>query len=224
MDVNKISEQLLLAVKMEEPTTSLVEELANVSFGDLRDTLTTDTHKKAFWINAYNAYFQILRKEQHVDKPAIYKERLVEIAGQKLSLDDIEHGILRQGKFKEGAAPPILLRNLIEELMVATVDYRIHFSLNCGAKSCPPIAFYSVEKLEQQLEMATIGFLESETDILTDKKEAHVTALFNWFEEDFGGKTGVLAILAEKLNVNMEGFQLVYKEYSWEEDLGNFVV
>lgn len=223
MDVNKISEKLLLAVKMEESTASFVEELANLSFSDLRDALPTDTHKKAFWINAYNAYFQILRKEQQVEKPAIYRDRLVKIAGQKLSLDDIEHGILRRGKFKEGFEPTILLKNLIEELMVETVDYRIHFSLNCGAKSCPPIAFYSVEKLEQQLDMATIGFLESETDILADKREVHVTALFDWFEEDFGGKKGVLAILQEKLKVNTEAFQLVYKEYSWEEDLANFV-
>jgi thiol-disulfide isomerase/thioredoxin len=32
------------------------------------------------------------------------------------------------------------------------VDYRIHFALNCGAKSCPPIVYYSPEKLDQQLE------------------------------------------------------------------------
>ena len=107
-------------------------------------------------------------------------------------------------------------------MAVAKIDYRIHFALNCGAKSCPPIAFYSAQKINQQLELATVSFLETETDIFADKKELHVTTLFKWFFADFGGRKGIRQIIAEKLNVETKDYKIVYKPYSWEESLENY--
>ena len=40
-------------------------------------------------------------------------------------------------------------------MAVDVIDFRIHFALNCGAKSCPPIAFYSYDKINDQLDLAT---------------------------------------------------------------------
>ena len=40
------------------------------------------------------------------------------------------------------------------------MDYRIHFALNCGAKSCPAISFYSAKTLDQQLTTAENNFIE----------------------------------------------------------------
>jgi len=88
--------------------------------------------------------------------------------------------------------------------------------------SCPPIAFYSLDKIEQQLEMATLSFLEGETEVLEDKKEIHITQLFKWFHGDFGGNAGIRKILNEKLNIKTKGFSLKYRPYSWDEELDNY--
>ncbi len=221
---NKISEQLLLAVKMQQSPNKLIAELEQLNLQQLQADLKTDALKKAFWINCYNAYFQILRKTWKVNKSEIYTKKIIVIAGEKFSLDDIEHGILRRYryKFSLGYLPNPFAPNLIKQLAVSQIDYRIHFALNCGAESCPPIAFYSSDKIEQQLELATLSFLETETAVLNDKKEIHISTLFKWFLGDFGGRKGTRKILAEKLEIETNGYALIYKPYSWEEALDNY--
>ena len=222
MTINLLSEKLLLAVKMQEPTGDLLAQLT--AWPKLEESLTTDLEKKAFWINCYNAFFQILRKEKNIEKPAIYRDQFFSVAGQKISLDEIEHGILRRYryKFSLGYLPNLLAPRWIKNLAVDQMDYRIHFALNCGAKSCPPIAFYSPDRLEAQLDIATLSFLEGETTLFPEKKEIHTSRLFQWFIGDFGGKRGVRNILQEKLKTKLSGFKLVYTEYSWAEELDNF--
>ncbi len=224
MSVNKISEQLLLAVKTNQSHDDFLSQLEKYSLDQLEKELNNDEAKKAFWINIYNAFFQIFRKFNQIDKPEIYKEKLINIASEKFSLDDVEHGILRKYRYKYslGFLPNIFTKKLIKRLAVDDIDYRIHFALNCGAKSCPPIAFYSLEKIEAQLQMATLSFLEGETDILEEKKEIHVTQLFKWFLADFGGKSGIREILNEHLRIESKGYELIFKPYSWEEDLENY--
>ncbi|MCR9289644.1 DUF547 domain-containing protein [Saprospiraceae bacterium] len=224
MNVNQLSEQLLLQIKMGEPWTDFESKLANLTLETLKKELPADNHKKAFWINIYNAFFLILRKEKKLDKPEIYRKKAIQIGGNSFSLDDIEHGILRKyrWKFSIGYLPNIFTSSLIKDLAVSKIDYRIHFALNCGAKSCPPIAFYAPEKIENQLEMATLSFLESETDVLNNQKEIHITRLFLWFLGDFGGRKGVRKILKERLNIETKGMKLIFKAYDWEEDLNNY--
>lgn len=223
--VNQLSEQLLLAVKMNQATDDFLRQLEYVDLSDLQGQLHNDTIKKAFWINLYNAFYQILRKVRKVEKSNIYVDKLIKVAGKPLSLDDIEHRILRKYryKFSLGYLANPFAPKLIKQLAVKKIDYRIHFALNCGAESCPPIAFYTVDQLDAQLEMATLNFLESETDVFEDKKEIHISRLFQWFRGDFGGKQGTCKILEEKLGQVTKGFKLIYKKYSWEEQLDNYV-
>ena len=225
MTPNQLSEQLLLQVKMQKPTNEIVSALEKLSLQNLKNALHDDDHKKAFWINLYNAFFLILRKELKLDKPAIYRDRVIIIAGQTFSLDDIEHGILRKYRFKWalGYLPHPFAPAIVKRLAVSKMDYRIHFALNCGAKSCPPIAFYSTDQLERQLNMAALAFLEYETEVFTEKKEVHVTRLFQWFLGDFGGKRGIRRILKKHLQLETKGMKIVYREYDWTEDLDAFV-
>ncbi|KAA3635994.1 MAG: DUF547 domain-containing protein [Bacteroidetes bacterium] len=224
-DLITLSEQILLSVKNEQPSDSLTSELEQYLHSQLHIQLKTDGQKKAFWINIYNAYFLILRKYQNVDKPDIYRKKLVTIAGKKWSLDDIEHGILRKGRFKYsfGFFPNPFLSKAIKQLAVKKIDYRIHFALNCGAKSCPPIAFYSADKIDQQLKTATLSFLENETTIDQDNKTISVSRLMLWYLGDFGGKSGIKRILKNKLNLNTRGYKVIFNQYSWEENLDNFI-
>ena len=224
-NIPKLSEDLLLAVKLNAPTSSLVSLYGNLAMQSILQNLKNDTNKNAFWINTYNAFFQILSTVNKLEKKEIYINKVINIGGEKFSLDDIEHGILRKYRYKKslGYFPNLFAPKLIRALAVENVDYRIHFALNCGAKSCPPIAFYSPNKLDQQLEMATLSFLESETEIDDILKEIHVTRLFLWFIADFGGKKGIKQILKSKLDINTSGYTLKFKSYSWDKVLANYI-
>jgi len=223
IDPIELSEELLLAVKLKKATTPLEAGLKNLSLSSLKEALQDDDRKKAFWINSYNAYFQIIRSEG-TQKPDIYRKRLIHIAGYVFSLDDIEHGILRRNRYKYsmGYLKNIFAKRMIKSLSVDRLDYRIHFALNCGAKSCPPIAFYKHSLLDKQLNLATQSFLEAETIIDEQEATVHVTALFKWFAGDFGGKKGIVNIYKNQLDVDISKLEIKYSAYSWEEDLYNF--
>lgn len=51
-----------------------------------------------------------------------------------------------------------------KEFRVDRLDPRIHFALNCGARSCPPVAYYTVDQIDEQLQAAMTGHLKAETD------------------------------------------------------------
>lgn len=222
-DLQSLAEQLLLAVKMEKDTSALSAQLKQIPIDELKSQLLNDDKKKAFWINIYNSYFQILRQEK-VEKPSIYKKRLIYIAGKKFSLDEIEHGILRKNKFKYslGYLPNYFASQLIKSLTVDQLDYRIHFALNCGAKSCPPIAFYRSIQINEQLDMATQSFLETESQFNHDKKIIYTSSLFKWYLADFGAQNGIQKIFELFLDRSFKNYAIRYTDYSWEEELGNF--
>lgn len=210
---------------MQEDVDLLMETIADLDLPDLQATLDSDQKKKTFWINAYNAYFQILRKDLNLNKPDIYRNRVVKIAGQKFSLDDIEHGILRKFRYKYslGYLSNVFTKKLIKNLAVDTIDYRIHFALNCGAKSCPPIAFYRADKIETQLELASHSFLAQETKIDHQTKTILTTALFKWYLADFGGLTGIKKILSHHFERKLDSYSVGFNPYSWEEQLDNYI-
>jgi len=223
-NLNILSEQLLLAVKMEKDYAGFLEELAGFKLSDIEKKLPDDSCKIAFWINIYNAFFQILRKDMDLRQPKIYTTKQMNMAGQKISLDDIEHGILRRFRYKYslGYLPDPFVSTLIKKWAVNSIDFRIHFALNCGAKSCPPIAFYTVDKLEEQLELAGVLFLNEDTRIDAQRKEAHISRLFLWFLKDFGGRKGARKIVSKYLNQDLGGYKIIYNQYSWEEQLNNY--
>jgi hypothetical protein len=222
--LNRLSEQLLFNVKMKRSTAEARSEIESFGLEKLASNLLDDSRKKAFWINIYNAYYQILRTENNIVKPDIYKKKLFSIAGKLLSLDDVEHGILRRyrHKYSLGFFPNLFAARFIKNHAVDKLDYRIHFALNCGAKSCPPIAFYSPDKIDAQLDLATQSFLEGESEFYEVEKVVSTTTLFKWFYADFERRSGIKRIFQEQLGKDISEYKIEYKEYSWEEDLDNF--
>ncbi len=65
-------------------------------------------------------------------------------------------------------------------------DPRIHFALNCGARSSPQIAIYSSTNLEKALNMATASYCNSEIDVSPDSTEILLSKLFLWYRSYFG--------------------------------------
>jgi Protein of unknown function, DUF547 len=220
----QLSEQLLYAVKTEAATDSLEKALSSLEVNDVVTGLNNDTARKVFWINMYNAWFQLLALKEKKTSPEIYAVKSVAIAGHLFSLDDIEHGILRKyrWKYSEGYLPQFLPPALIKKLAVSNIDYRIHFTLNCGAKSCPAIAFYTYKNLEEQLNMATRVFLKGETTVDHQKKEIHTSKILDWYKGDFGGTKGVLSILAGTLQQDLTGYNIKFNEYDWTTQLKNY--
>lgn len=223
MDVQAKAEQLLRHIKMGKPTKPLEVVLAGLDFDTLRQGLKTDQERKAFWINIYNAYYLLLRQLEW-ERPLVFQMKLVPLAGMRFSLDEIEHGILRRcrAKWAAGFLPSPFYRFPIYQLMLKKSDCRIHFALNCGAKSCPPIAFYKVEKLEDQLDVATYSFLEQETRIDREKLTLHVSQLLRWYVGDFGGFRGLRQLLYHTLDLEPLGWHLRFRPYDWADRLYNF--
>jgi Protein of unknown function, DUF547 len=141
-----------------------------------------EQERLAFYINAYNAYTIRLINLKH-ERSSIrninktlglrlkgpWKEAFADVAGKTLSLDDIEHGIIRR-QFKEP---------------------RIHFALVCAAMSCPPLRSeaYSGARLDAQLDDQARTFLLDSPDanrLDLQKGILYVSPIFEWYKEDFG--------------------------------------
>ena len=220
-----LAEQLLYGVKTETATDDIERALSDISLAALIAGLCDDNAKKTFWINIYNAWFQILAIRLSKTQPQIFTEKLIRIAGIQFSLDDIEHGILRKYRWKYslGYLPQFNPAPHITQLCVATIDYRIHFALNCGAKSCPPIAFYQYEQLETQLTMATNAFLNAETTIDAANKIVKVNRIMLWFNGDFGGNGCITQILTTYCAHDVRAYRIVFQSYDWSTLLKNYV-
>lgn len=174
------------AVKIEE----LEKQVSDLRKFDLNSLLDDDS-KRAFWINVYNGltnYFIIRHqlKKSVWEAENFFSALKVNIVGTDISLDDIEHGILRKnGQRKKGKALQFEPANAKLKLMVKQFDPRIHFALNCGSVSCPPIAFYSAENIDRELSLAEESFASQEFMIIPGRQEIHCSEIFIWYRTDF---------------------------------------
>ncbi len=146
------------------------------------------------------------------------------VARRRLSPNAIEHGILRRSAFLAGLG---YLRNPFPSrferlLRVERVDPRIHFALNCGARSCPPLAAWHPATLDADLERATAAYVVAESARSADGREVRVPRLLRWYRGDFGGRSGTLALLRRHGVIGPdEAPRLRYADYDWTLDLGD---
>jgi hypothetical protein len=200
MDLQILSQQFLLAVKSGAPAEIYLQELSKLSPQQLAAQLPTDDARKAFWINLYNgitAYSLANDASQYEHRTRFFKRQQIQLAGTSLSLNDVEHGILRRSRslISLGYGRQWFRKRANKLLQVDRIDYRIHFALNCGAKSCPPIAFYEPARLQSQLNLAMRGFLKANVVLAADGKTVEVPKILGWFRADFGGKKGIIRLL-----------------------------
>lgn len=107
-----------------------------------------------------------------------WKAKLLTLAGTELSLDDIEHNILR-AVFK---------------------DPRVHYAVNCASVGCPNLATEALTaaKLESQLDAGARAYINHPRGVTAVTDGVRVSSIYNWFKADFGGNdTGVLQHLAK---------------------------
>jgi hypothetical protein len=224
----KLSEDFLYAAKTGDTTARFIDTLKNTNEHLLAAELNTDHKRLAFWLNIYNGFTQVILKKdpnQYKTRGAFFSSRQIIIAGKRLSLDDIEHGILRHStiKWSEGYLSALLPSSFERKFRVEKLDYRIHFALNCGAKSCPPIAFYEPNMIDQQLTLAAKVYLKGECTYDATKNTVEVPALMGWFRHDFGGKSNILTILKQNKIIPQDSDPtIIFKKYDWSLYLNNY--
>jgi len=224
----ELSAQLLEKIIANQETASIQTQLATVSVEELSAQLSNDIQKKAFWINVYNAHIQIILNENpdlYKDRGAFFKKEQITIAGELLSFDDIEHGIIRSStiKLSWGLLKNPFVGKYERTFRTDDTDPRVHFALNCGAKSCPLVAIYYPENFDKKIDAVVINFLKKETTYKKTENKVMITPLFSWFRGDFDGKNGIKKFLKNyQLIPEDSDPELIFIDYDWTLSLGNY--
>ncbi len=212
------SQNYLLAVKSDEPIQAFQDTLAMIDLDSLKAELNTFSEGLCFWINMYNALVQTKAKRDSgsfQNRNAFFKQADISIGQAKLSLDNIEHNILRGVKKGQN--------DFTNSFKLEKLDYRLHFALNCGAAACPPIAFYSADKIHEQLDLAEEIFVETSSKFDTITGILETSMILEWYKEDFGGEEGIIRLM-KKHNVvkDVTVTKITYTPYDWTLDLNNY--
>lgn len=197
-------------------------------------TLTSPQEKRAFWINLYNALVidavlaldvQVSVTEGWLGILRFFRQAAYNVGGQRVSLEDIEHGILRANRgnpYVPGShfAPGDPRLNWA----LPDVDKRIHFALNCGSMSCPPVGVYTADRLTDQLDLAARNFVAQSTSYGVGTDRLCLSQIFRWYAADFGGQAEVLAFVLhhlpagetrDRLAAQQSTVKLAYQRYDW---------
>jgi peroxiredoxin len=228
--VVKLSQDFVYAARTGDVTDNFRRQLAALNNNELVGQLKTDNEKKAFWLNLYNGFVQALLRAdtaRYSDRKQFFGSKQFTVAGHNLSLDDIEHGILRhsrstgRGNYFSNVFPDSFER----QQRVSRVDYRVHFALNCGARSCPPIAFYRPEDIDHQLDLATDNYLKNEVVSSPSDNLVDLPAIMGWFRADFGGRKGIRQLLEKKgLIPAGSNPRMRFQPYDWTLELNTKVL
>jgi hypothetical protein len=178
----------------------LTAHLPNVAL----DRLTTREEKLAFWLNPYNALIIDgiihlgIRKTVKEDA-GFFRRVAYNVGGFRFSADDIEHGILRANAGHPVIHGPQLGKHdPRRRFALEQTDFRIHFALVCGAKSCPPVNFYDADHIDSQLDLAARNFLSQDVEIDPDRQIIRLSRLLQWYASDFGAGIWVKLGLGDK--------------------------
>ena len=170
--------------------------------------------QRAYWINLYNALtVQLVLDHYPVDSirdidisPGLFADgpwgaELITVEGEALTLNDIEHRILR----------PIW------------PDPRLHYAVNCASIGCPDLQAraFTAETAEALMESAARAFINHPRGVSVAAGRVTVSSLYAWFAEDFGGgDPGILAHIrryaAPELSAALDGLTVIDDhDYDW---------
>jgi hypothetical protein len=136
--------------------------------------------QKAYWINLYNGLtVEVILSRYPVQSirdinisPGLFSRgpwdaKLLSIEGEKLSLNDVEHRILR----------PVWK------------DNRVHYAVNCASLGCPNLqpAAYTGDNTESLLEKGAREYINHPRGVAIRKGKLVVSSIYVWLNEDFGG-------------------------------------
>ena len=166
----------------------------------------------AYWINLYNALTVDLILRNYPVKSITklgkgwfrvgpWDDKIITIADQEISLNDIEHRILR----------PIF------------ENPRIHYAVNCASIGCPDIApvAYSGDLIEAQMDEAAKRFINQSKGVNFVGGRLVLSKIFEWYADDFDGEDGVWKELLQFADAGLRARLEAYKggisyHYNWK--------
>lgn len=138
--------------------------------------------QKAYWINLYNALTVDLILDNYPLQSITqlgrkffsfgpWNDTSITVVGKKLSLNDIEHGILR----------PIFK------------DERIHYAVNCASVSCPNLSgtAFTARNTEKQLDLAARGYINHPRGVEVLGDTLLLSSIYDWYKDDFGDEASL---------------------------------
>jgi Protein of unknown function, DUF547 len=170
--------------------------------------------QKAYWINLYNAttvkvvlaHYPVKSIREINISPGLFRRgpwgaKLLTIQGRKVSLDDIEHQILR----------PLWK------------DNRVHYAVNCASLGCPNLQpeAYSAENTETLLEKGAREYVNHPRGARLAGDRLYLSSIYDWFQADFGGSENSVVHHLQKyaepgLAEKLKGFRgKISYEYDW---------
>ncbi len=160
----------------------------------------TKEEQMAYWINAYNAFTVKLILDHYpvksirdIHKGDPWNVKWIEIGKKTYSLNEIENEMLR-ARFR---------------------DARIHFAVNCAARSCPPLynRAWEASTLSQTLDARARAFINNPRYNQISPSEAKVSKIFDWYATDFGD---LRAFLNRYARTQLQaGASIDFLEYDW---------
>lgn len=139
-----------------------------------------EREQRAFWANLYNAitidvvldHYPVKSIRDIAISPGLFAvgpwgKKLTSVEGKSLSLDDIEHKILRK----------------------IWKDPRVHYSVNCASIGCPnlPAEPFTGAKLEKMLDEGARAYINHPRGVtVADTGRVTASRIYDWFSEDFG--------------------------------------
>jgi hypothetical protein len=224
VDLINFTRDFLRAAKNGNSIDPFLTELLGISEANILKELEEDTSKKVFWINLYNAFVLIeFRNKSKLN----YDTKVAYFQGISLSLDEIEHGVLRGSKSKLGLGyfRKWNVSSFEKLARVNSTDYRVHFALNCGANSCPPIFVFSKDRLDDDLDLVTQNYLLDSICFKQNENVLKVPRLCLWYFCDFGGFKGIQRMLKRYNIVAPDVFPKIgFLKYDRSVNTNNFSI
>lgn len=189
---------------------SYINSLENLSISKYNKV-----NQKVYWINLYNALtVKIILDNYPVNsildiklsglfKVGPWDKKLLTIEGNKVSLNDIEHRILR----------PIWK------------DKRIHFALNCASIGCPELqtTAFTVLNVEELLKRSEQNFIQSPRGLEVTSKSILLSSIFKWYSVDFGkNESQILEYLSRIKGIELSTFKGKKVKYQYNWDLNEY--
>eukprot|EP00554_Chaetoceros_debilis_P007967 CAMPEP_0194079318 /NCGR_PEP_ID=MMETSP0149-20130528/5542_1 /TAXON_ID=122233 /ORGANISM="Chaetoceros debilis, Strain MM31A-1" /LENGTH=518 /DNA_ID=CAMNT_0038760777 /DNA_START=97 /DNA_END=1653 /DNA_ORIENTATION=- len=195
--------------------------------------------RTAFIINIYNLmikYAQIKHgvPTNNLQRAKFFSNIRVNIGGEDYSFQELENGILRAN-----ATPPYSLTKIFAQSdyrirhVLEKVDCRIHFALNCGARSCPPVKKFSSADLEEELRIVALAFCEQDDNVKLDEErnEILLNTIFKWYKPDFLSSDsefpstivqflrGERKLILKRMISGGKKIKLKYNSYDWSSNV-----
>ncbi len=183
-----------IAKQVDKTPSTMPRDVAMVYWANLYNALTVH-------VVAENYPVKSIRDIKSGFRKGPWKRKLARVEGENLSLDNIEHDILRP--------------NFQTPL--------VHYMVNCASIGCPNLKTspWRAETLQVDMEIAARSYINSARGVSFQKNKLVVSSIYKWFKKDFGGThAGVLAHLGRyadaPLKQKLEAYRKINKyNYDW---------